>query len=400
MKLAITKKRKPIHPMAGNGQAGWTTSIALGMTLILLLGTGLLCWGQSKWDTEVIDNGSGADVGKYSSLVIDQQGNFHVGYYDETRGALWYAYRAAGEKRWFKMMVQPKGVGAFSSLAVDAQGRPHFSYVDRREDGLHYAFWDGKVWHNAIIDPTRAGYFNSISLDSNGHPRISYYQYHGPSGANVLHLKYAYFDGKQWYIQTVDPRMSTGKFNSITVDSQGNPHIAYAHVALGDLMYAFWDGSQWLFSDADSRRVHNDYVGEGNCIALDHAGHPGIAYFDITKEILKYASLDGKMWKIEEVNRLGGRGELDRVSLKFDSHNRPHIAFYDAGQGALKLAVRDEKGWHIETVDNNGNVGFSPSLWLDDHDNAYITYYDFSEHSLKLASQVPSTTRSAVAANR
>lgn len=395
MKLAIAIERKRVAPATTRKATG----AGFGLMLLVLFSAGM-CWAQSKWNIEVVDNGSGHDVGKYSSLAIDQQGNLHVGYYDETRGALWYAFRPSNEKRWFKMMVQPTGVGAYSSLAVDAQGLPHFSYVDRLEHGLHYAFWDGKVWHNAIIDPTRAGYFNSISLDSKGHPRISYYQYHGPSGANVLHLKYAFFDGQQWFIQTVDPRMSTGKFNSITVDSQGNPHIAYAHVALGDLFYARWDGSQWHYTDTDSRRFHNDYVGEGNCIALDHAGHPGIAYFDISRNIVKYAGSDGKMWKIEPVSQLRGRGELDRVSLKFDSQNQPHIAFYDAGQGALKLAVRDGKGWQIETVDSNGNVGFTPSLWLDEHDNAYITYYDFSEHALKLASQVAAAARPAVAAKR
>jgi hypothetical protein len=397
MKLASTSDAKRISLARFSPPAQLSKLIAVGL---LLFCASLTCWGQSRWRTEVIDNGSGDDVGKYSTLVVDQQGNFHVSYYDETRLALWYAFRASGDNRWFKMIVQPKGVGAFSSLAVDAQGRPHFSYISPREDGLHYAFWNGKIWEKEVIDPTQADYFNSISLDSQGHPRISYYQYHSAAGHNVLHLKYAFFDGRQWYIQTVDPRMSTGKFNSITVDDKGNPHIAYAHVGLGDLLYAYWDGSSWQISDVDSRRTHNDYVGEGNSIALDHNGRPGIAYFDVTKEIVKYVSWDGKAWKAEAVNQLSVRGELDRVSLKFDSHNRPYIAFYDAGQGALKLATKDDSGWHVEIVDRDGNVGFTPSLFLDDHDNPYITYYDLVRHALKFAYEDSGTRRPAVAANR
>lgn len=396
MKLAITIRKKKSVPRAGRRPA-W---IKLGLTLILLFGASLVCWGQSNWQTEVIDGGSAADVGKYSSLVIDQQGNFHVGYYDQTRGALWYAFRAKGDTRWFRMMVQSKEVGAYSSLAVDAHGRPHFSYVGRLQDGLHYAYWDGKAWHGAIIDPEHIYYFNGISLDNQGNPRISYYLYHDASGHYVLRLKYAHFDGRQWYIQTLDPRMGTGKHNSIVVDSKGNPHIAYAHVGLGDLLYAYWDGSEWHFKDADSRQVTKDYVGEGNSIALDNAGNPAIAYFDITKEMVKYAAWDGKMWKVEAVSQLGARGELDRVSLKFDSHNRPMIAFYDAGQGALKLAVRDEKGWHIEIVDHSGNVGFTPSLCLDDHDNPYITYYDLDRHALKIAYRKAAGAPPAVAATK
>lgn len=391
---------------------------------------------QGAWKTVVVDPGGGADVGQYSSLVVDRAGNIHIGYYDATRKALWYSFQSATDKQhWFRMPVDAKGVGAYNSLAVDRQGHPHFTWVSPKEDGLHYANYDGKFWHKQIVDNARIDYYNSIQLDANDHPRISYYQYHNATGQNLLHLKYAYFDGKAWYIQTVDQRTSTGKFNSLAVDAAGNPHIAYAHVGLGDLLYAHWDGSSWQFSDADSRRYHNSYVGIGNSIAVDSNGYPHIAYFDASRETVKYAHYDGKKWTTEVVNQLASRGELDHVSIKLDANNMPHIAFYDAGSGVLKYAVRktpepaagvqpvaaatsdkpgdkpeekvddpkkmltlagrdqaarekeekDAANWNVVVVDKDGNVGMTPSLCLDSKGVPYISYYDVSNHALKLA---------------
>ncbi|HZU41527.1 MAG TPA: hypothetical protein VE994_02565 [Terriglobales bacterium] len=296
---------------------------------------------QGAWKNVVVDPGGGADVGLNSNLVIDRSGNAHISYYDATHKVLWYAFRPAGDtKHWFRMPVETKNVGIYSSMAVDRHGHPHFTWISTSEDGLHYAFYDGKLWHKQLIDPAKIDYHNHIGLDANDNPRISYYQYHDPSGHVVLHLKYAYFDGKQWYIQTLDKRGGTGKFNSIAVDSTGNPHIAYAHVGLGDLLYAHYDGKEWQFSDADTRRNENGYVGMGNSIAVDSTGNPHVAYFDISNETVRYAYWNGSTWKTETVSELAGRSDADHVSLMLDRNNVPHIAFYDAGSGVLKYAVR------------------------------------------------------------
>jgi hypothetical protein len=88
--------------------------------------------------------------------------------------------------------------------------------------------------------------------------------------------------------------------------------------------------------------VHNSYVGIGNSIAVDSKGYPHIAYFDASRETVKYAHWDGKKWTSEVVRGLTSRTELDHVSIKVDANDRPHIAFYDGGTGVLKYAVRKD----------------------------------------------------------
>ena len=361
----------------------------------LALALALPAWSQSAWQTEVVDDGGGTqDVGRSASLAIDHRGNIHIAYYNKSRDALWYAFRAKDDKRWSKMAVEFH-TGSYLSLAVDSQGRPHISCVDKWEDGLHYDYWDGKSWHGQIIDPTRVDYYNSLALDANDHPRISYYLYHNQEGHYALHLKYAFFDGQKWFIQTVDRHAGTGKFNSLAVDRAGNPHIAYTNVGAGDLVYAHWNGSQWQYGAPDSRRLTRTYVGYGNSIDVDSTGNPHVASFDITKKSIRYAYWDGTKWNPETVDQLADKDELDHVSLKVDAQGHPHLAYYDAGAGVLKYAVRDAKGWQIQIADRSGNVGLNPSLFLDAQGTPYIAYVDVTKHDLKLAHLVSGTATEA-----
>src|SRR5262249_4693175 len=269
---------------------------------MLLLSTGvvLACapyslGAQSQWRVEVIDGGAGKNVGKVTSLAIDKDGNLHVGYYDETRQALRYGFRAAGGK-WYTMEVDASG--GYESLAVDAQGQPHFAYAAPNEAGLRYAAWDGSKWNKQTLDAERIDFFNCIRIGPDGLPRISYYQRLHPDGSFALHLKYAHFEAKSkvWYTETVDARSATGKFNSLALDSKGLPYISYSDVDTGDLRYTKWDGSQWNFSAPDTQKQSEGWVGIGSSIELDQSGNPHIAYVDVTHGRIKYASWTGSSW--------------------------------------------------------------------------------------------------------
>jgi hypothetical protein len=132
------------------------------MLLGVLLFTANAVAGPSDWQIEVVDGGSGKSVGKYTALVIDKGDNLHIGYFDEKRGALRYAFRAAGTASWSTMEVDASG--GFESLAVDSKGHPHFAYDGPYETGLRYAWWDGKKWIKLTLDDERIYFFNSIRI--------------------------------------------------------------------------------------------------------------------------------------------------------------------------------------------------------------------------------------------
>jgi hypothetical protein len=342
------------------------------------------------WQTEIVD--SGHDVGQFSALAIDHHDDLHVSYWDATadapRGLLIYAFRAQGDKKWSRIAVDQDGT--YVSMALDSKDRPHLAYNSKRENGLHYTYWNGKKFVRQVIDSEHINYYTSIQVDSQDHPCISYYLYHAPTGEYVLNLKYAYYDGKAWFIQTVDRRMHTGKMNALALDAKGNPHISYSYLgSSGDMLYAYWADARWQLSAADFGRTENTHLSYGNNIAVDSKGVVHLVYFDNVKNNVKYASWDGSHWTKEVVDHVVALDDLDHIALQIDKQDHPHLAYYDAGAGALKYAILVDSKWETEVVpQQGGNSGLRPSLALDSHGNPYILSYGLTDHALHLAHRV------------
>jgi hypothetical protein len=339
---------------------------------------------QNRWHLETVDGGTGSPIGRSPSLAMDNSGNLHLGYIDGNRNALRYAYRGAKDSEWAKMDLA-KDVGYSAALAVDASGNPHFAFQGYYENGLHYASWDGKTWHSQVIDPLSVAFFMSLQIDAQGHPKISYYKRMNPDHTFALQLKYAYFDGSTWYRETVDPREGTGKFNTMVIDPDGNPHIAYSNIVSFDLEYVHWDGSQWVHNTPDTRKASGGILGASG-MAVDSAGNPCFLYIEFAHKVLKYAYRKGNFWETEVVEKMTGRvDQIDRISVKIDHQNRPHIVYFDYGRGELKYAVRTDQGWQIEVVDAGSDTDVTPSLVLDANDSPSIAFSDETNGSVRLA---------------
>jgi hypothetical protein len=339
---------------------------------------------QDRWRIETVDGGRGTAVGHSPSLAIDSAGNFHLGYIDTSRDVLLYAFHGVHEQQWDKMELD-SSVGYSAVLALDARGRPHFAYQGYFENGLHYAVWDGSTWHRQLIDPSSVAFFLSMQIDKQGHPKISYYKRSNPDKSPALQLKYAFFDGSSWYRETIDPRYGTGKFNSLALDGEGNPHIVYSNIVSFDLEYAHWDGSQWVHNTPDTRSSSGGILGPSG-LAIDTDGQPCFVYTESTRHQLKFAYKRENSWQTEVVQQLAGNtAQVDRISVKFDRQNRLHIAYVDYARNELKYGLRTSQGWRLEVVDPSTDSVSTPSLALDSNDMPHIAYFDESSGSVRVA---------------
>ena len=187
----------------------------------------------STWAIQSVD--SAGNVGFFSSLRIDSAGNPHISYNDGTNGDLKYAKWNGTTSTWAIQSVDRPGVGfyiTYISLQIDNAGNPHISYYDQTNADLKYAKWNGTAWAIQTVDSAgNVGRNSSLQLDSAGNPHISYFD---PVNGD---LKYAKWNGTAWTIQSVD-RPGVGEYTSLRIDSAGNPHISYFDNANGDLKYA------------------------------------------------------------------------------------------------------------------------------------------------------------------
>ena len=177
-----------------------------------------------------------------------------------------------------------------------------------------------------------------------------------------------------WFIEAVEaPKYFYG--SSITIDSNGYPHMAYG----GDhLYYTYYDGSTWHYETIDS----SSGVGRYTSLGLDSNDKAHISYSDSTNGGLKYATNASGAWVLDTLDSTGYVGWYN--SLGIDSNDAVHISYYDGfPNSALKYATNASGTWVLDTLDSNGAVGWYTSLGLDSNDRVHISYCDWTNGDLK-----------------
>ena len=347
-------------------------------------------WYDGKnWKHTVVD--SAYKVGQFAALALDSDKNPHISYYDETNGNLKYAYSTGTQ--WIIQTIDSGGnVGQYTSIAIheddDLGDLPRISYYDVTNANLKYTYFTGTQWVVETVDDFgEVGRFSSMDLDGDGIPHISYYD---ESSANQLTLKYAYWDTKAnnnaggWVIDTVDPNFSNranvgiGSYASIDVRDK-KVHIAYYDQGNMNLKYASGRVGNWDVETVDD----GEHVGKFNSIAVDVDGHAHISYFNERDDDLKYAYWNGEKWvrrTIDDEERVGLYTSIDIRSTN------PRISYYDITNRSIKYASFSGSSWSLRTVYRSGTSGLYSSIALDSRDNPHISYYYLARDELRYAS--------------
>ena len=350
---------------------GWGVLILL---FIVASGAAAQTW---VWKSEMIDV-----AGASSSLALDVFGNLHVSYYFAVDGQLKYAFRSSGGHHWFNTSIDHGFGEFFTRIAVDSKGNPYICYSP---GSLRFASFAKGHWTVQQIDPA-GGYVSytcSVRLGPDDVPQLSWYVESG------VFLRYARLKDGVWLVHTADQENKPGKWNSMVLNSAGQPRLSYVTIFKWELRYAEFDGNAWIHRIVDSPALNPPDIprGMGNSLALDEHGSPLISYYDT--QSLKFATLGDNRWRIEVVDQYPSTGEMAgwktyRSSLALDKQGVPHIVF--VSPMGLEHAWRDETQWHTQLiVGGNSSIGFDSSMVMAPDGTLYLSYTDPADHTLKLA---------------
>ncbi len=338
----------------------------------------------SDWRISAIDSAGGA---RWSVLRADDGGNLHESHVNADTHQLRYMYWDRIQDKWYSMTVDER-CGGFSSMTLDSRQHPHISYLEYGTGHLKYASWDGGKWtvQTIQVGAKLLEYYTSIALDRDDHPIITYYEIFGVESLEFsLRLRTAMWNGRYWETRTIDATSGSGKFNSVARNQTSSGHVqtAYANVKYenASLRYAIWNGANWESQVIQGAQA--SYAVFSVSLTVDKDDTPHIAYTDVAKHYIKYATKINGRWQFEVVDVLAQEAFPDRNAIELDDRGNPYISYYDAGRGLLKLAHRDGSKWAIEVVDQTFS-GFTSSVQFTNGD-VFITYSDSANGSLKCA---------------
>jgi hypothetical protein len=321
-------------------------------------------WNGTQWRTETIDEEG--MVGLNTNLVVDSYDRPHICYFDESNTRLKYTYWTGVE---WQIEVVDDGidVGRECSIALDSKEQVHITYMDVGNGPLKYAKKLDGVWNVGIVGDVApaAGWYNSLAVDSNDFPHVAYL-----SWASFA-MKYTYYDGERWTFKHVDSK--GWQQVSMVLDSNDQPHMAYGDRPELAAKYTYWDGSTWVKQIVDDS---SPYMGTFANLALTEDDKPILSYYDETRGDLKLARPEYPASNTAKVDYVHSVGMYN--SLEVDDYGVAHISYYDNEAGELRYAKWVPGGFNVETVDASGDVGQYTSLALNSLGYPMISYYDES----------------------
>jgi hypothetical protein len=335
------------------------------------------------WHFEVIDESISTDA-QDITIKLDSSNGVYISY------QVWYKDLKLAHKddgSWEYTTVD--GDADEISMAMDSGGGFHFSYTDRWHDFLKYAHYDGSTWEYLTLEECEINYpRTSISTDPEGRPHIAYLCNENP----FLTLKHAFYNGSEWVFEDVDSEFhKSGTDVSMAIDSSGFPHIIYRIYDSGEepdfqedtLKYAYYDGLDWNIETV--YYYYHEYppirFALGNiafcAITIDSVNEIHVAYpgMDGLPYALYYAHKGDSGWDnlIVDEGTIAGA----HCSIAVDSLDYPRISyrFRQSQIDMLKHARWDGTGWQTEVLETSdeGHFNFT-SLTIDSNDKSHISY--------------------------
>ena len=348
--------------------------------------------GAQSWQLQTVENAG--NVGMYSSLALDSQGNPVISYYADSNLNLLHCGDPLCSSGNLITTVDSNGdVGLYPALVLDSSGHPVISYLDLTNFSLKLARCgdvncssDNSL--QTVDDSGFVGFHTSLVLDANGYGVISYTRF----SSNQLLLAHC-LDANctSSTLQVIDAAGGVGQFTTLALDRDGLPVIGYRDVNSPNLKLARCGTAD---CSSANRIVTVDSSGDVSNqidLVLDAADKPIMSYFDNGAGSLRLVYCGNPTCSRDNVKRTVDNGGLvvESTALVLDQRGFPLISYFEGSTATLKVAycgnVTCSDGNLIQDVEQNSDLGFYTALALDSGDRPVISYQDSSNSTLKVA---------------
>jgi hypothetical protein len=340
---------------------------------------GLLHFYQtsSGWFQETIDSDVALSA---ASLVIDGSDTPHVSYliYEDTA-----RYATKANNQWIIEAVQPVSAdfftGVVTSIALDNSGRPAMTY--QAGAGIQFATRSEAGWSVEAVNDNPDDVWFSLALDAAGIPHLAYYD-----SVQERQL-YATRPAVSWLIAPVDSEADSGRYSSIALDQQGQPHISYGYYGTNELdpyteqvRYAQWSGNQWVVERVDSGGRHSHPR-----LAIGSDDRLRVIYQDLYSNEWRYRYQTDTSWLTESIGNTSPSYDKPGLSYVLDSQNEPHFIYYDR-EDTLRYIYRSNGQWHNEIIFHDAPFATGwprlTAIALDDNQEPHIAFYQPGNNTL------------------
>ena len=274
----------------------------------------------------------GLDVGKYTDIAVDADGNVHVAYYAVEPGALRYAFGVAnvdGTYAWTTLLLDEAGdAGRWASISLDEEGRPGIAYNVRDLNGISQLRY---LFAQSAMPTNRRDWATPFLLQARPIPTA------GDQAAET------YPEG-------------TGLFTSQARDSDGFPVVAWYDRTEGKLWTTRFAEAGFTTPEMVAGWGHPNETLDGDMgtnvhVALDSSDQSHLCFQDGNTDSLRYAvpSLGITDWVDDGVwIDTGGRGQSLHVvgedcQMLFDDRDQPIIVYQDSTQQALLMRRKNQE---------------------------------------------------------
>jgi len=346
----------------------------------------LIVTSSTSWQEETVDTGNFADP---PSIALGPDGSVHVVYYYS--GEVRYANNAGGS--WTVEVVDTAENANEPSIAVDAAGKAHISTIydsQSAPNALYYFTNAYGTWQKHLVAAGMIYEYlmgSSITLDSQGIPHIAYSRTVAYGGYVDSVLYFASKVGPIWTKAQVPspPRLPydwDSGFHHIhlAMDAEDNAHIGYGfyHAYDAGLAQSTNASGIWLYGV-----VSWQDMGPVSMI-LDADGKPRFACQRLSDEALVYFDQESKVWNAQVIDAGADRGMNSGIAV--DTQGRIHMEYLDQGSYDLYYALGQDGSWNTEIAAHQGIwyeqlAYYGSDIVVDAAGDPHIAYIYFDENN-------------------